>query len=140
MTTHDFLARVWEMLIGRFHGPLTLRLVIQPSVAAILAIRAGLRDAREHRPPYFFWAVFTTSARRHELFQLAWKDIGKVFIIACILDVTYEIIVYRWVYPGQVLIIAAVLAIIPYLVLRGPVTRIARRFMDTNQDHQDNSH
>ena len=54
---------------------------------------------------------------------------GKVFIVAIILDLTYEVIVYRWVYPGQALIVAAVLAFIPYLLIRGPVTRIARRFI-----------
>ena len=42
---------------------------------------------------------------------------------------TYEVIVYRWVYPGQALIVAAVLAFVPYLMIRGPVTRIARRFI-----------
>ncbi len=140
MTSHDFLSRVWEMLVGRFHGPLTLRLLIQPSVAALLAIRAGLKDAREHRPPYMFWGVFTNSDRRHELLRQAWQDVGKVFIIASILDVTYEIIVYHWVYPVQVLIVAATLAIIPYLVIRGPITRIARRCLDRKKNHEGKPH
>jgi hypothetical protein len=127
MTTQEFFARVWEMLIGRADGPLTLRLIFQPTVAAIFAIRAGLRDAREGRPPYLFWSVFTNPARRPELLRLAWKDVGKVFIAAVALDVIYELVVYRWVYPGQALIVATVLAIIPYLLIRGPVTRIMRR-------------
>jgi hypothetical protein len=127
MTTQEFFARVWEMLIGRADGPLTLRLIFQPTVAATFAIRAGLRDAREGRPPYFFWSVFTNPARRPELLRLAWKDVGKVFIAAVALDVIYELVVYRWVYPGQALIVATVLAIIPYLLIRGPVTRIMRR-------------
>jgi hypothetical protein len=42
----DMLSRVWESLIGRVGGPLTLRLLIQPTVATFLAIRAGWRDAR----------------------------------------------------------------------------------------------
>lgn len=138
MTSHEFLARVWEMLAGRMHGPLTLRLLIQPTAAAILAVRAGLNDAREHRPPYFFWAAFTSTARRNELARLAWKDVGKVFIIASVLDVIYEIIAFRWVYPGQVLIVAATLAIIPYLIIRGPVTRIARRYLDRNSNRHIN--
>ena len=54
---------------------------------------------------------------------------GEVFIAAIVLDLTYELIVYRWVYPGQALIVAEVLAFIPYLLIRGPVTRIARRFI-----------
>jgi hypothetical protein len=128
MTLGEFFARVWEMLIGRLDGPLTLRLILQPTVAAIFAIRAGLRDAREGRPPFFFWSVFTNAARRPELLGQVWKDVGKVFIIAVVLDVIYELIVYRWVYPGQAVIVATVLAIVPYLLIRGPVTRIMRRF------------
>jgi hypothetical protein len=129
MTTEEFLTRVWEMLIGRADGPLTFRLIFQPTVAAILAIRAGLRDAREDRPPYFFWAVFSNPARRPELLRLLWKDVGKVFIVALVLDVIYELIVHHWVYPGQALIVAIVLAIIPYLLIRGPVTRIMHRVL-----------
>ena len=128
MTIDEFFWRVWEMLIGRAGGPFTFRLILQPIAAAIFAIRSGLRDAREGRPPYFFWSVFTNPACRPELLGQAWKDVGRVFIVAVVIDVIYELIVYRWVYPGQAVIVATVLAIIPYLMIRGPVTRIARRF------------
>jgi hypothetical protein len=126
MTAQEFFARAWEMLIGRADGPLTLRLILQPTVAAIFAIRAGLRDAREDRTPYF-WSVFTNPVQRRDLLRQGWKDVGKVFMVAVVLDVVYELIVYRWVYLGQAVIVAAVLAIVPYLLVRGPVTRIMRR-------------
>ncbi len=127
MTIGEVFSRVWEMLIGRAEGPLTLRLLLQPTVATILAIRSGLRDAREGRPPYFFWAVFMNPARRPELLRQVRNDVGKVFIVAIVLDVIYELIVYRWVYPGQAVIVATVLAIVPYLLIRGPLTRIVGR-------------
>jgi hypothetical protein len=41
--------------------------------------------------------------------------------------VTHELIVYRSVYPGQAVIVATVLAIVPYLLFRGLVARLARR-------------
>ncbi len=123
------------MLIGRLQGPLTLRFLLQPLTAVILAIRVGIRDAREGRPPYFFWPVFTDPLQRPELIRLAWKDVGKVFVVAFMLDVVYELIVYRWVYPGQALIVAAVLAIIPYLLVRGPVTRILLRVRAAEDSH-----
>jgi hypothetical protein len=44
-TMEELLTRIWEMLIGREHGPLGFRVIIQPMVATFLAIRAGLRDA-----------------------------------------------------------------------------------------------
>lgn len=123
---HEFFTRAWDMLMGRADGPLTMRLILQPTLAAIFAIRAGLRDAREGQPA-FFWSVFTNPARRSELLGQVRKDVGKVFIMAIVLDVIYQLIVYRWVYPGQAVITAAVLAIVPYLLIRGPVTRIMRR-------------
>jgi hypothetical protein len=52
--------------------------------------------------------------------------------------VIYELIVYRWVYPGQALIVAVVLAIIPYLLVRGPVTRVARRFIQGRKNSNEN--
>ena len=126
MTIQDSFARIWDMLIGRIDGPLTFRLIFQPTVAAILAIRAGLKDAREGRAPYL-WSVFTNRAHRRDLLREGWKDIGKVFIIAVVLDVIYALIVHRWIFPGQALLVGIVLAIVPYLLIRGPVTRIMRR-------------
>jgi hypothetical protein len=48
----ESLAQLWENLIGRASGPMNLRLLLQPAVAAFFGIRAGLRDAREGRKPY----------------------------------------------------------------------------------------
>jgi hypothetical protein len=45
------------------------------------------------------------------------------------LDMIYELIVYRWVYPDAGPSRRAVLAMIPYLLIRGPVNRIAHRFI-----------
>ncbi len=130
MTIREYFVRVCDMLIGRFDGPLTFRLIFQPAVAAILAIRAGLKDAREGRTP-FLWSVFTHPAHRRDLLRDGWKDIGNVFIIAVILDVVYALIVHRWIFPGQTLLVGIVLAIVPYVLIRGPVTRIASRLSHT---------
>jgi len=52
------LARAWANLSGRIGGPLTFRLIVQPTVAAIFAIRAGVKDFREGRVPYG-WAILS---------------------------------------------------------------------------------
>lgn len=137
MSVAELFTRVGDMLIGREHGPLHFRLIMQPLVAVILAIRVGVRDAREGRPPYFFWAVFTNKARRRELLRLAWKDVGKVFCVALGLDVIYELIVWHRVYPVQAILVAVVLAIIPYLLVRGPATRLARRCLKKGGNNHD---
>jgi hypothetical protein len=119
----DLLIRIWENLAGRLHGPLTFRLILQPIMATIFAIRDGRKDALEGNVPYF-WAVFTKSEHRRELLRSGWKAVGKIFILAILIDVVYQLIAFRWVYPGETLIVAAILAFIPYLLLRGPVNRL----------------
>lgn len=123
---YDTWVRIADNLVERVSGPMSLRLILQPTIATILAIRAGLKDAREGNPPYF-WSVLTNPAHRAAMLRDGWKSIGKVFIAALVLDVAYQLIVERFVYPGEAIIVAIVLAILPYLILRGLVTRLARR-------------
>jgi len=120
----EMLTRLWENLGGRIGGPMSLRLLLQPTIATILAIRSGLADARAGKPP-FFWTVLTNANDRRELLRSGWKSVAKVFTMAVVLDVVYQLIVARWVYPLEAVIVAFVLACVPYLLLRGPVNRIA---------------
>jgi hypothetical protein len=71
--------------------------------------------------------VLKNPAHRRELLREGWRDIGTVFMIAVLLDVVYALLVHRWIFPGQTLLVATVLAIVPYVLIRGPITRIARR-------------
>jgi hypothetical protein len=121
----ELLTRISEDLIGRVHGPLTLRLLLQPTIAIFFAVRAGVRDARQDRAPYF-WALLNNPVHRREMLREGWRDVGKIFVIAVVLDIIYQLIVIRWVYPGETLVVAAALALLPYLVVRGLVTRIVR--------------
>jgi hypothetical protein len=43
----EALIRGWHNLVGRWGGPMSFRLLIQPAVAIFFAIRAGLQDARQ---------------------------------------------------------------------------------------------
>ena len=121
----EFIARIWHDLGGRVGGPLTFRLIIQPLVAIFLAVRAGLKDGREGNPPYF-WSILTDPDHRHELLRNGWKDVARLFVFAVLMDLIYQVIVFRWFYPFETLIVAVVLALVPYLVLRGLVTRLAQ--------------
>jgi len=44
------------------------------------------------------------------------------------MDAIYQFLVLRWFYPGEALITAFVLAVLPYLLIRGPAARIARHW------------
>jgi hypothetical protein len=120
----EMLARFWEHLGGRIGGPLTFRLILQPVMAGVLAIRAGLADARAGRPAYF-WTILTQPAHRRDLLREGWKAVAKIFILAVAIDVVYQLIVFRWIYMGEVLLVAFLLACVPYLLIRGPANRIA---------------
>jgi hypothetical protein len=122
----EIVMRFIENLNDRITGPMKFRALLQPAMAAFFAIRAGLSDARTGKPPYF-WSLFTDPAHRADLLKDGWKGIGKVFIIALILDVAYQIMVLKFVYPGEAIYVAFVLAILPYLILRGLTTRLARK-------------
>ncbi len=119
----DILSRVWENLGGRIGGPMSFRLLLQPVVASVLAIRAGLKDARTGKPPYF-WTILTNADDRRELLREGWKAVAQVFALAMVMDVIYQVMVFRWIYPGELLIVAFLLACVPYLLVRGPVNRL----------------
>jgi len=104
-------------------------------VAIILAVRAGLRDARTRRPAYG-WAIITDSAHRRDLLREGWKDVARLLVVAVLVDVIYEIIAFRRIYPIQPLIVAVCVALPPYLLIRGPVNRIARRWYRRNEGSQ----
>ena len=122
----EALRRGWENLIGRSDGPMTFRLIIQPAVAILFAIRAGLRDARDGQPP-FLWTVLSKAGQRRELLRQGWGDVGTVFIVALILDAIYQVIVHSAIYTLELLLAATILALVPYALLRGLVARLARR-------------
>lgn len=130
--------RVGTQLLARVSGPMKFRLVLQPCMAAFFAIRAGLADAKAGRPPWF-WELVSNPPEREDMIKEAWKRIGKVFVLAVILDVVYQIIVYRFVYVGEALIVAFVLAIVPYVILRGPTVRVAR-IIAMRRQHEAQTH
>ena len=116
--------RVWDQLISRPGGPFNFRFVLQPAVAILLAIRDGLKDSREGKPP-FLLLFFLDPAQRMRLIKDGWKSFGRLFLVAVALDCIYQSVVLHWIHPLQAIVVAAFLAIIPYVLARGPVNRIA---------------
>ena len=120
----DTLVRIWEHLVGRLTGPLTLRLLLQPTMSTLFAVRDGLRDARGGRSP-FLRTILRSSDDRRRLIREGLIVIGKLAVMAVVLDFVYQLIVFRRIYPVEAIDVALLLAIAPYFVLRGPVNRIA---------------
>lgn len=123
----EILSRIWSDLGERVDGPMSFRLFLQPTMATFFGIRDGLRFAREKRS-FLLWGGPTDPAERKAQFRSTWRSIGKVFILAIVLDVIFQILVFRWFYPAEALIVALVVAIVPYLIVRGIMNALARRW------------
>jgi hypothetical protein len=128
----DMIARGWENFLARPTGSLNFRFVLQPTIATIIAVRAGIKDARDGRPAYL-WAAFTNSQHRWQFLHGGWKDMRAPLLIAATLDAIYQIIIHQFIYPLELLFTATLLALVPYFVLRGPVNRVARRIIGLNR-------
>jgi hypothetical protein len=117
--------RIWDHLMARPGGSLALRFLLQPAMSTILAVRDGIKDARTGRSPYF-WTVLSNPEKRKARLREGLAATGKILLIAIMLDAIYQYIEFRTIYPVEALIVAVLLAFIPYLLLRGPIERIAR--------------
>jgi hypothetical protein len=110
---------------------MTFRFILQPAMAIVAALRDGIGDARLGRTPYFWGLVHgvrSVEGRRGRL----WEGIvstARILILGVVMDTVYQWLVFRTFYPGQAAVIAVLLAFLPYVLLRGPFQRIARRWI-----------
>jgi hypothetical protein len=51
-----------------------------------------------------------------------------------VMDVIYQLIVLKTFYPNEALVIALLLAFVPYLIIRGLVLRVARSRIRGSRD------
>ena len=128
----EILTRFVENLVGRVHGPMAFRFFLQPFMAILFAVLDGRKDAREGQAPYF-WALFTDPEHRRAMLRSGWRAVGKIFILALILDAVYQFRVVRWFYPTEAIVVAISLAIIPYVLLRGPANRLIGRMAEVHE-------
>ena len=124
----EMIGRGWENFLARPNGSLSLRFYIQPTMASLLALRAGIEDARQGRQGYL-WAILTRPERRLQLLHEGWRGAMTPFLLAIALDCIYQLMTVRFVYPLELLFTATLLALVPYALLRGPFNRLARLFL-----------
>lgn len=122
----DFLLRHWQNLLDRPSGPLHFRLFLQPLMAVVLGIRAGRRDAVEHRTPYL-WRIAWNAAERPEALRQGWAEVSRLFVFAVGMDLAAQWLVGSGPYLGEAALMAAVLALVPYAAVRGLSRRLAAR-------------
>jgi len=124
-TSMEVQKRLWTDILERPGGPMTFRFILQPSMAAIAALYDGITDAREGRPPYLR-ALVSGPEEHSEYLREALISTGRIILLGLGMDAIYQATVLGRFYPGEMVIVALLLAFVPYLILRGPFARIAR--------------
>ena len=127
----DERARLWQNLFDRPGGPMVFRFFLQPTMAAIAAWRHGIDDARRGRTPFFAGAVTDPTQRAARLNE-ALVATARIILLGLVMDAIYQVIEFKAFHPIEAVIIALVLAFVPYVVLRGLVARAAGRWQRTN--------
>ena len=114
-----------EELPRRFSGTGRFRFLLQPALAILLGVRGGLADARAGNPPYVFGLLFA-AGRRRELLRSGAAAIRTLLAMGIILDVVFQLVLYRAVHPGAALLVGPILICFPYALSRALTTRLAR--------------
>ena len=122
------MERVWSNIVARPGGPMTFRFILQPAMASLAALRAGVADARLHRTPYLSAIVYGAEGRC----GLLWEGIvstARILILGIVMDLVYQLAFLGEFYPAEAALIAILLAFVPYALLRGPIGRVARHWI-----------
>jgi hypothetical protein len=126
--SNDELSRLWRNVVARPGGPMTFRFVVQPAMAVAAAWRDAVDDVRLDRRPYLSAIVFSKENRGARL----WEGIlstARILILGVLMDVAYQLAFLDTFHPAESAFVAILLAFLPYLLLRGPLARIARLWM-----------
>lgn len=121
-----FTVRFFEDLWARLSGPGRLRFILQPTVAVLLGMRDGKRDARLRCPPFLSGLIFRQIHRR-DLWRSGFSSVRDLVAIAVILDLISQFLIFREIHPGAALILGPVLIATPYSISRSLANRIASR-------------
>jgi hypothetical protein len=125
----ESLKRAWRQILAEPGGPMTFRFILQPAMAAIAALRDGRNDARIGRSPYF-WTLLRSGEERGDRLREGIISTARIVILGVVMDAIYQFVVLHTFYPAEAAFIALLLAFVPYVLLRGPIARTARRWTD----------
>jgi hypothetical protein len=115
--------RVWRDIASRPGGPMTFRFILQPCMAALAALHDGAKDARLGRSPYL-WSLLTNPNERPGRLHEGLISTARIILLGLGMDAVYQAIVLKTFYPGEMVLIALLLAFVPYVLLRGPLARL----------------
>ena len=122
--SEDILRRALHNILQRSGGPMSFRFILQPAMAALAALHDGIKDARMSRTPYG-WAMLSQPASSRARLREALIATARIILIGLGMDAIYQTFVLHAFYPGEMAMVAVLLAFLPYVLLRGPMGRLA---------------
>ena len=115
--------RLWHDLIEEPTQRMRFRFILQPLMAAFAAIRDGRKDVRTGRSP-FLVTVLRNPQKRIERLDEGLNATARIILLGMVMDTVYQILVLKRFYPNEALIIALLLAFVPYVIIRELVVRV----------------
>jgi len=123
----DVQHRFWGNIGDRLHGPMTFRFILQPTMAFFAALYDGIRDARfGHKS--FFWSAVRDPSQHAGRLREGLTSTARIVLLGLSMDVIYQLRVFDQFYPVEALMMAILLAVIPYFIFRWIVEIVARRW------------
>src|SRR5262249_19280886 len=87
--------RIWYQELARASAPMKFRFVLQPLMAALVAIRDGRKDARAGRSPYI-WALLGEPRERRARLNRGLNATARIVVLGLVMDVIYQLIFLKF--------------------------------------------
>jgi len=121
----DVHRRFWADIADRLHGPMTFRFYLQPAMALLAATPDGIRDARAGHKAFFWSALWDSTATTGRLKE-GIASVARVILLGLSMDVIYQLKVLDQFYPVEAVMMAILLAVLPYFIFRWIIEHVAR--------------
>jgi hypothetical protein len=123
----DVHQRFWSDIADRVHGPMTFRFYLQPAMALLAAIPDGVKDARLGHKSFFWTALWQRNAPAGRLKE-GLSSIARVILLGLSMDLLYQFKALDQFYPAEAVMMAVLLAVVPYFIFRRITEIVARRW------------
>jgi hypothetical protein len=104
---------------------MTFRFFLQPTMAFIAALPDGIHDAKLGRSGFFRASRGHPDAQTGRLRE-GLISTARIMLLGLSMDAIYQFRVFHHFFPVEALVMALLLALIPYFLFRGIIERVAR--------------
>jgi len=121
----------WQSIVrdvtghGMFGGKFQIRLVLQPLIGVVLGVRAGFRDARRGREPYFA-SLLLDHGKRLAILKEGLRGAIVPLCVAFLIDGILQYLILHHVRPVEAVIVGTCLVFVPFVFARELANRAWR--------------